>query len=889
MDAKDLVIEISGQGEQSTLELGGKAQSLHKMIQAGFPVPPAFCVTVPAYKAFLAEAKIDEALNQGNSSAIQTAIQNADIPEAIKAGITAAYEKIGQDSTVAIRSSAIGEDAENKSFAGQYDTFLHVEGQEAVLNKVKACWSSLFADRVQGYDEKNKIEEEQAIAVVIQQMIDADCAGVLFTQNPITGNKNQLIIEGCYGLGEGVVSGQVVTDSFTVNKRDLSISDFSINEKSKYCTRDNNGEICLIETPHEQKKLPCLSDNQIKQLAEQAKKLAIYYGKELDIEWAFKDGKLWLLQARPITTTLESAEPSVIYANPWDNNPAHKEGAMFSRMDTGEIVTGLMTPLGLSFCDFYQRNIHGPAIKTMGLKSIGNSDNYMGYIQGHVYLNISGSAHMLRQCPPTRDEMKFTTRYATEELDFTHYKNPYGEGVKGWDYAKSAWFWLKSQVHNLRTAEKTVQSMTQLRQSETERFLALDLPNMTLQQLNLELSRIDKHFLDACAAYMPFFLQSFALYDALTEACDEHLKGQGEGLQNRIKSSMNNLRTIEVTKGIVDLVDEVKQNANLKALFENHTADELLDILPNAPESEHFYHKGFKQFLFNFGSRGRQEFELSIPRWSDDPTYLFNVIKSYLENDIDLDKVLQETASKRETDSEQLLQNLPFGPRKKIQLLIKLYSKMSERREETRPTFITETWFYRKIIVEVLSRLEKNGILNASDLPYIDFNRFRDYVAGNMPAQDAFSPQLLEKNRRQHLFNQHAEEPPMALIGGFQPKAKSEESEITGNTLTGLAASPGQLVAKARVITNLQAQVSELQKGEILVAKFTDATWTPLFLLASGVVTDIGSTLSHSSIVAREFGIPAIVNLKHATTKIKTGDLLVLDGSSGTVTIKEDD
>ena len=592
-------------------------------------------------------------------------------------------------------------------------------------------------------------------------MIDADCAGVLFTKDPINPGSSDFVIDSCWGLGEGVVSGQVVTDTFHVNKHDLSIRQSQINEKKQYCAKDTDGETCLIDTPKDKLHQASLTSSQVHQLAEQAGKLKIYYGCDLDIEWAFKDGKLWLLQARPITTSIIETD-AVIHANPWDSNPKNREGAMFSRMDTGEIVTGLMTPLGLSFCQFYQHNIHGPAIKTMGLLSTGNPDNYMGYIQGHVYLNISGSAHMLRQCPPTRDEMKFTTRYATSDVDFTGYKNPYGEGVSGYDYFKSSMYWLKGQITNMMSAEKIVKEMIALRESETRRFMALSLDQLTLPELDTELSRIDRYFRESCAAYMPFFLQSFALYDALAEACEEHLKGEGEGLQNRIKASMNNLRTIEVTKGIVDLVTVIKGDSALKALFEQNTAEQLLTLLPGNPASKDFWNKDFLTFLFNFGSRGRQEFELSIPRWSDDPTYLFNVIKSYLVNEVDLDAVLRESATRRENDSDKLLKRLPFGPRTKIKFLIKLYGTMAERREATRPTFISETWFYRCILVEVLGRLEKEGIASVSDLPYIDFKLFRDYIAGKIDANTAFSQEMIEKNKQQHLFNQHAEEPPMA-------------------------------------------------------------------------------------------------------------------------------
>jgi phosphohistidine swiveling domain-containing protein len=888
MTNNDLVIEVTGCEDNDVNELGGKAYSLNQMLKAGFPVPRAFCITVPAYDLFVDKMVLSNDKSPDHK-AIKQRIENTSIPDFLKTHITDAYQSFGENKSVAIRSSAIGEDSINQSFAGQYQTYLHISGIENVLDKVKACWGSLWDEGAKIYSDSTDVKQDtkQGIAVIIQEMIDADCAGVLFTQNPVNAEKNTMVIDACWGLGEGVVSGQVLTDTFEVDKNDLSITSTVVRLKNKQSGRDEAGEVRLLDTEQSKKEQASLTSQQLMVLSLKAKELVEHYGSELDIEWAFKDNELWLLQARPITTSVP--QEKLVYANPWEKDEDRQKNAMFSRMDTGEIVTGLMTPLGLSFCEFYQKNIHGPAVKTMGLLDEGHPDNYMGYIQGQVYLNISASASMLRQCPPTRDEMKFTKRYATSDLDFTDYKNPYGAGVTGYDYFKSSMYWLKGQFINTFSAGKLVKKMITLRNCETKRFAELDLKNMSLAELNNELTRIDGHFLDACAVYMPFFLQSFALYDALAETCEQYLSGKGAALQNRIKASMNNLRTIEVTRGIVDLVEKVKKQPLLLDLFNKHDADMLLSILPVDNVSKAFWNADFKGFLSDFGSRGRQEFELSIPRWSDDPTYLIQVMKMYLENDVDLEERLTTISGLRESDTTDLLKNLPRSAKFKIRLLTKIYGVMAERREATRPTFIAATWFYRKIIVEVLERLSDKNVLSIEQLPYIDFNHFRDYVAGKKLAEEAFSAELLEKNRHQHLLNLHAQEPPMAIIGGYSPQMRVQESHNSDNDtglFRGLAASPGQVVAKARVITNLQQQAAEFRKGEILVTKYTDASWTPLFILAAGVVTDVGSALSHSSIVAREFGIPAIVNLKSATTRIETGDLLIIDGDNGTVQIK---
>ncbi len=913
MTNQPLVVDLSSgtsrKKSSGTLRFGGKADSLNTLLGAGFPVPRTYCVTVEAYNEFMEASglsnKIEsfDAKNADTCLEIQKSIERAELPKILRAAIVQAYKEMGRPK-VAVRSSGINEDGASLSFAGQYDTFLYVEGDDEVVDCVKRCWKSLWASRAQEYQSHNTLMERysesgvkntgnkpekldrDALAVVVQEMIDADVAGVLFTADPITGDSTCSVIDACWGVGEGVVSGQVTTDTYIVKSDDFTIIERKIRKKPSMSCRSANGLTSLRETPSGLLDKPTLSDEQVKKLASYADEIRELYGKELDIEWAIKNDKVWILQARPITVTKADNR---IYADCNEKSDTIRNNSMFSRLDVGEIVTGLMTPLGLSFCRFYQYNIHGPAVKTMGLLDIGDPQHYMGYLQGHVYLNISASAQLLTQCPPTRDMMKFTRRYASEDIDFSNYENPYGKPFSGFKYFKSSLYWFGYQVHNIFTAKKTVKKMNQLRERETLRFLKLDLASMSLAQLDKELERIDAYFLESCAAYMPFFLQSFALYDTLADLCNKWLKSEGNGLQNQIKSSMNNLRTIEVTRAICNLTEQVNSSVSLRKLFLQTPVRDLIEKLQKNEEGRKFWEEDFADFLQNFGSRGHQEFDLSLMRWSDDPTYLLQVIRTYLVSDVQLELRLKQTEQKRDKDSQVLLAKLPFKVRMTFKFVIAAYAKMAERREAIRPTFITETWFYRKIIVEVMKRLMGQGVVSIDDLPFIDFNKFRDYMSGRELAEDAFSSTIIEKNRRQHQLNQYLAEPPLALIGGYEPVQKdiAEVSCGEDGVINGLSASPGVVIARARVITDLAAQVEEFKQGEILVARFTDASWTPLFVLASGVIADIGSILSHSSIVSREFGIPAVVNTRNATMLIKTGDLLYLDGNSGVVRIKE--
>lgn len=899
MAERSLVVEVSGKIQEGTLLIGGKANSLNILTGAGFPVPRAFCVTVDAYNLFLKESGLENSIKSFDIfdnkiyKEIRERIEHAGIPEKLHKAIVGAYQTLGS-LQVAVRSSAINEDGESQSFAGQYETFLHIEDEETLVESVKRCWGSFWTSYAHLYAERDNAPEQghrltTGIAVVIQEMIEADVAGVLFTKDPINGHNSRTVIDACWGLGEGVVSGKVTTDTYIVNSDTLTICERTIRSKTMMSGRSSDLKDGIQKVPPELVNKPTLSEGKAIELASKAEAIRRYYGKDLDIEWAIKDGSIWILQARPITVSGTKVDGK-LYPDENETEDYIRENAMFSRLDVGEIVTGLMTPLGLSFCKFYQHHIHGPAVKTMGLLDIGNPKHYMGYMQGHVYLNISASAQLLTQCPPTRNMMKFTKRYASVGMDFTNYENPYGQPISGIKYLKSSLYWFGYQVHNLITASRAVKKMQRLLESETERFLRLEIQSMSLDDLNKELRRIDEYFLQSCAVYMPFFLQSFALYDLLSELCEKWLKDEGEGLQNRIKASMNNLRTIEVTRGICELTKKVDSSVALRKLFIETPLEDLIKALQQDRNGRSFWEFDITKFLRKFGSRGHEEFDLSLPRWNDDPSYILQIIKMYLVSDVQLETRLREINTKREKDTQKLLTKLPFKIQKVFRFVIGAYAVMAERREATRPTFIAETWFYRKIILEVMRRLNKQGIVRIEDLPYIDFNEFRDYVSGRKSAEKAFSGELIGKNRNKHLVNQRLQEPPLAIIGGYVPRwdnVKLSESIEQNNLIKGLGASPGIIIARARVITDLATQAEHFKQGEILVTRFTEASWTPLFLLAAGVVADIGSLLSHSSIVAREFGIPAIVNARNATQIINTGDLIYLDGDKGEIRIGE--
>lgn len=884
------LVDFAEAGAEQLPELGGKGARLAELLQAGFRVPNGTCVTRAAFRSFLVTTGLDARIaalgdDLESCAPIRAAIEETPVPEDLRAQIVAAYGRLGDN--VAVRSSALGEDSESASFAGQHDTYLDVRGDDAVVDAVRRCWASLWSERAWTYRQVEGVDTAREIAVVIQEMVDADSAGVLFTADPITGQNEKLILESCWGLGEGLVAGRVTTDSFVIERRDLSIEQRRIRYKATRMVPAGGGETRLADLPTELREAPSLGDDSVRELGRLGVDLARRYGSEQDIEWAEADGVVYLLQSRPITTR-PALRAGRMTPDPSETDPHLRDNTLWSRMDIGEIFNGIMTPLGISFGRYYQFNVHGDCVRTVGNRVLGDPMRYMGFMQGHVYLNVSYSAFLLSQQPPTRDQSRFTNRFSSEEVDLAKYRNPYGMFPGGLDFAKSALFWLRATLKELATMQTRAEKMVASRFEEYDRFRTLRLESFSKARLEAEMNRSLEYFREMHFGYMPYYINAFAFYGILEEVCHAWMGDEGVGLQNRLKSDMSNLRTLESVRDILELVEVSRKYAGVEELIRETTLSEVEAALAADPEGRRFWSAEVEPFMRVNGVRARQDMELTRPRWLDDTSYLFQMMRKYYVHNVVMDDVLERSGSVRAADSEQILARLPLPKRKFLQGVIRLYSTCSELREQVRMAMCTSIWMVRSIVYELGRRFVDDGILRSMDeVAYLDFFDLVEYLRGDRPARQCFPRSKIEESRRAHLHYLRLPEPPLTFIGTYDPStAKYDNWEGDSERIEGLGTSPGRVVARARVIHDLVRQSDELEPGEVLVTGFTDAAWTPLFLLASAVVTDIGSMLSHSSIVSREFNIPSVVNTKVATKTIKTGDMLIVDGDTGVVEIQ---
>ncbi|WP_329138089.1 PEP/pyruvate-binding domain-containing protein [Streptomyces sp. NBC_00670] len=900
----DLVLTL-GHGHATVETAGGKATRLAEMTGAGLPVPPAFCLTTALFDLFLREtglaAEIRAAEARGaDSRTVRELITARELPEPLARTVLAAYADLGRP-RVAVRSSACREDAADRSFAGQHDTVLDVSGDQALLDAVKTCWASLWSDRAAAYRDGGAAG---SIAVVVQEMVHADVSGVLFTVDPVGGRPHRMVVEACCGLGEGLVSGRVSSDFFAVDDRTLEVVEERVRYKVTKCASVTPGTIGMTKVDAADRDAPCLTGEQLTALARLALDVRAHYGTEQDIEWALRDGTLYLLQTRPITTRPRQTpreERHSPYVAPQPE--AVQQGTLWSRMDIGEIFVGLMSPLGLSFARYYQEHVHRDCAAALGVRDTGDVDLHMGYLQGHVYLNISYTAHLLGQCLPTRDQRHFTSRFVSEEADLSTYENPFGTFPGGLEDLLSTLHWVRATATEMLTMTHRAEEMVTTRLYEFDRARRLDLTRMSRRELHAELTRYLGFFHDAHVGYMPYYINAFGFYGVLTELCGKWLGAEGDNLQNRLKTDMSSLRTVASAQEIWKVAQAAKARPRVMEIIDGSPLEEIAGRLRADDEGRAFWTAEMEPFLRANGTRSRQEMELTHPRWIDDPSYLFQMIRRYAADGFTVEDIMGRSRARAEGDVRAAVRALPLRQRRTLETVISLYRLCSELRETTRMSMVTSIWLVRNVVYEVGRRLVEEGVLHSADeVAYLDFEDVRAYLAGVRPAREAFPRAELDERRRLHDYHNRLPEPPLTFVGEHDPtrparrgagaaggtRAEGSGSGTAGGTrLEGLGSSPGRIVGRARIVEDLVWQADEFQPGEILVTRYTDASWTPLFAIAGGVVTDIGSMLSHSSIVSREFNVPSVVNTKDATQRLRTGDTVVVDGDRGTVEVVE--
>ena len=865
--------------------IGPKALSLIRLGRIGLAVPPGFCITATVFREHLEQnnllaqqqaaldklTKTKPQAKEGLLSALRQDIVEAPLAEAIRHEIEEQYHKLGAK-YVAVRSSGTAEDLPGHSFAGQYDTYLGISNSADCIEAVKKCWASLWTLRAYEYREKNGFDHLTInMAVIVQSLIATDTSGVMFTVDPVKDSRSSVVIEACFGLGEALVSGKVTPDRFVVSKKRLTLLSSTISEKKIEHTIGRNGLFEEKNVSDERSSVCCLDKKYAVKLSKIARKIETEFGSPQDIEWAIRKNKVFLLQSRPITAL--PPEKSWEDRQIWCCNPAK------------EVIPDVATPTTLSVIDAMFGNLIDPVF---GVLCMDRGDHPLyGLVAGRIYFNANIWGAVLRDLPGTKD-LDFT------ELTGSHkglqqvaegLRNATDEDLPDMKFSRYKFF-LKIPfiiVETLRNTTKKGRRILTKVGTENEKWSHLDAASLTTEEITTNLQKIMMDITDLAGQVLYLFSIMGAL-PFLDMVCTKWLP-DGKTKTGELLAGIGGM--VDATAGldIWRLAAAADSKKEVKDLILSDENWGTIEGKLSQTDSGREFLTDWSRFMLRHGHHCRGELELYNKRWIETPDYILKFIRSHITQMDKIDPVqnFARAAQQRRQLEKQCRKHLKNPIKRMIfNYLLVRTQKGSVFRENVKSEVIKLLTAMRKLLIELGKRLkEKNVLKNKDDIFFLRYEEIAPIVEGNA------EPDILQviTARRAEYDKNSLITPPDVVFGKFNPDNYiSDTIDEQAQELNGLGVSPGTATGKARVI--LRADTDEqLLAGEILIAPFTDPGWTPYFVPASAIVMDEGGVISHGSIVAREYGIPAVVNVGSATKIIKTGQKIQVDGNRGVVRI----
>ncbi|WP_219508042.1 PEP/pyruvate-binding domain-containing protein [Nonomuraea ceibae] len=809
---------------------GGKGASLAKLTRAGLPVPGGFHITTGAYRAFVSAFR-DE-IDPGDPAAVAELFARHEIPGDLAASIRAAYEALGDGLgdgvPVAVRSSATAEDLPGMSFAGQQDTYLNIRG-DGLLDAVRRCWASLWNARAIAYRERNGVpHDDVALAVVVQELVDADAAGVMFTANPVTGALGETVINASWGLGEAVVGGQVTPDTVVVTSS--AVTEARTGDKAVMTVRTEGGTE-ERPVPEELRRAAVLDEAQAVELAALGARVQELYGTPMDVEWVRRGGAFAIVQARPVTGVKPRTEE-------W--NDSLRGDYLWTGGNLGEAIPDVMTPATWSFVRMF---IH----EAMSASTLPGFD-LVGNIGGRFYMNLSVTFSVARA-------LGMSGRLSAVEQVFGRLPaglEPPMLDVSRWRIVKAVVPMALAIRKRVREHLRAMPAFLAGAARRGEELRARVAATATPAELAALWSReIEPYFVTACRM----------------------LEAAGRQGGSTLVYTRDNLRRLVGEADAEAMLTGVNSDGELASLG-------LLTGLGRLARGEITR----DEFARAYGHRGPHEFEVSMPRPGEDPGWIDAQLAGLRDLREDTRALLARQEKAREAAWARFAERHPrrlAGMRARV----RRWNAVVRDREATRSEVIRAFWVLRAFVVrageltghgDALFFLAVEEILDvlggdAAALANVPVRRatYERYAA--LPPYPAlivgrFDPVrwAADPDRRADLYDAR---------GGGTP---------VSDTVTGFPGAPGVVEGVARVLSGPE-DGDRLKPGEILVTTLTNVGWTPMFPRAAAVVTDMGAPLSHASIVARELGIPAVVGTGNATMRLRDGDRIRVDGERGTV------
>ncbi|MEV8083514.1 PEP/pyruvate-binding domain-containing protein [Pseudarthrobacter oxydans] len=872
--------DLSDVGPGDVAVAGGKAVGLGGLLRAGLPVPPGFVLTTAAYSGFVDANNLAAGIQElaalppdaepqayeDASRRISALFTTGTMPAGIAAELGAAYGRLGNGTPVAVRSSATAEDLASASFAGQQETSLNVRGLVELATAVIGCWASLWTARAMSYRAREGVEPGQVrLAVVIQQMVEADAAGVMFTANPANGRWDQTVISAAWGLGESVVSGTVTTDDVVVDAGTGSVLSRRTADKDVMTVYAENG---TREQPvaAARRREPVLDDREAAELAGHGRRAAAHFGAPQDIEWARAGGKFFILQSRPITAL---PEPTADTPEAW---PVPYPNGLYFR---ASIVEQLPDPLSPLFADLVDgsvaRSLQALMAEALGKNVIREGDVGLPTVNGYAYYYYRSSG-MWRMMGRLLTAVRALARGKAHMgiagwREFSHPR--YKQAIKDWQEKPPAQL----------TGGELLAGAQALLDAGTVYYTAVQsiIPLATSSEL----------------AFRTFY--------------DKLVRRAGDPPAQTFLLGYDS-EPIRAEKSLWDLAAWARSDPGLASVLLERPTAELAECQrtgsPPAGVDDALWQEwrfAFREHLDLYG-HAVYNLDFATPVATDDPSTLLATVKFYLRGQGTDPHERQRLLTRRR---EELTQKVAarLGPRRRAAFLRLLrWAQDTAPVREDALADVGLAWpLLRQMLLELGRRLVASGVIaEPADVFWLRFQEVRTAVEFGLAAPGAHAAitgadrpvraAAVEERRMLWRGQARAAAPQMLperpwmekAFGSMMPAASQRQH---GDVIKGVGASSGRVTAPARVLSGPR-DFGRMEPGDVLVARITTPAWTPLFAMASAIVTDVGGPLSHSSIVAREYGIPAVLGTGAATQRLATGQQVTVDGDAGTVTIE---
>ncbi len=877
-DSNEFILPFTEIGAEDLPLVGGKGANLGELTHAGFPVPPGFCLTTAAFQVFMDAApnsaelyNLLDTVTAQNMEAIRSAgarmreaLRYVPVPAEIANAARDAWQAAGVDDAYAVRSSATAEDLPDASFAGQQDTYLNVCGKEELLAAIRNCWISLFTDRAISYRCQNDFSHREVqLSVVIQQMIMADTSGIIFTADPLTGHRHTLAIDASFGLGEALVSGLVSPDEYQVDKRNLTIINREVADKQiaifpeKDCgTRQETLSVA-------KRTQTVLDDQQILALATMGRDIEAHYGTPQDIEWAIADDQFYLLQARPITS---------LYPIDGLQSPDESLHIYFS-MGHQQSMTNAMAPISMSSMQ---------SIIPVGLTEDGNN-TILRANQSRLFIDLTTLLRhpilhrgMLKAISAFDARAPQALRIAMQRPEF---QRPHGmtlsistlknifQVISQIMYA----LWRQDYTGFLPKTNRIIKDYV----SEVDKKIKVAPSGKVQTQIMIDALQSVHRVLFNWGAQ---FIAGEAAKRILTRLASKNLSAEES---EALSLGLNGNAVTEMNMAVGDLADIARQSPQLLDWF-NELGTDSGTWLDKAAQLEHSapFMAALDTFIADYGARGPSEIDIPTQRWYEEPLPLLKVIASYLQKEAGSHCTQHENlVQQRQKATKRLLESVGGLQARLFKRLIYVMSEGSILREHHK--FLAVQMF--RVLKETLKQIavQLTATQKLTDPEDIWFLSWVDLL--NIWDDTGEIANSIPDRRAAYQRNQNILPPLVVTSDGETPVVKYQVADAPPGALVGNPVSAGVVEGIVRVIHDPQTET--LNPGEILVAVFTDPGWTPLFINAGGLIMEVGGAMNHGSVVAREYGIPAIVGVNDAVKILQNGQQVRVDGNRGMIEV----